>query len=294
MDNANIIKYGKKGKKGNMTLSQATRQDGKKLTTFIDYCPKCGGELQGYCQLPGLPSSKSYCPSCDILRMHRAFTPYLCKNCNSTSFYNQDREKESVIHGLMMEAYDKLYSVEWEKRGEEKVPYAADNKKLTGDERERLRKAVAELGKQMPKDVCWFCGSTEFSAPTVEEFNKMQSEQALKTGYRISQIYGEIAHACGEGKCIPSQSLEKVAASVYSISCEKCREREYVMVPKWQQEEILELKTKRGEGGSVSTIRIEHLAMSQKSRVVTYGSQKDLVDHIEEALGEFLDEKREN
>ena len=78
------------------------------LRKFINNCPKCGGELKPYTPLPGLGPAKAYCPSCDILRMSTSI-PYLCVNCNSTKFYNEDREKADNIDSLIVDKHCQLY-----------------------------------------------------------------------------------------------------------------------------------------------------------------------------------------
>lgn len=50
----------------------------------ITHCPKCGGLLQSFETIIATPFS--YCPPCNILKTSVMSWPYLCSECDSSSF----------------------------------------------------------------------------------------------------------------------------------------------------------------------------------------------------------------
>ncbi len=61
-------------------------------------CPGCESDLKTFVNLVGLSYEHSYCPECDILKKGFGFSPFLCKNCHSASFYMTDRSMNVSGH----------------------------------------------------------------------------------------------------------------------------------------------------------------------------------------------------
>ena len=163
------------------------------LRKFINNCPKCGGEIKPYSPLPGLPPAIAYCPSCDILRMHSSI-PFLCANCNSTRFYNEDRERASKIDSLVVDKLSQLYDKKsFFTKG---FVYRED---LSEEERNKLSEKIKKLQEQRPKDICWYCGGTKFVQMKSEKLYEMEKRGELKIGYKISENYVPVRHDCEGG-----------------------------------------------------------------------------------------------
>lgn len=248
------------------------------LKKFINNCPKCGGELKPYSLLPGLRPVKAYCPFCDILRMHSSI-PYLCVNCNSAKFYNDDREKASVIDNLVADKIPRLYDKKsfFTKR----FVYRED---LCEEERDKLLEEIKKLQEQRPTDICWYCGDTKFIRMKSKKLYEMERRGELKIGYKISNNFVSIRHECKENANI----LIRVSKTVYKATC-KCGYEEYIFVPEWQQEEIKDIKIMKEEDESLDRITAEDLDMTQKIPIMTYSNEKDLLKKVKGAIDTYKD-----
>lgn len=247
------------------------------LRKFINNCPKCGEELKPYSPLPGLPPANAYCPSCDILRMHSSI-PFLCANCDSTKFYNEDREGANKIDGLVVDKLHQLYDTKCVfSKG---FVYRED---LSEEERNNLLEEIKKLQEQRPKDICWYCGGTKFIQMKSEKFYEMERKGELKIGYKISDNFIPVRHDCKESANV----LVRVAKTTYKATC-KCGYDEYILIPEWQQEEIEEIKIMKGEGsGSIDKITIEDLEMTQKIPIITFNDDKDLLKKVKKAVSRY-------
>lgn len=243
------------------------------LRKFINNCPKCGRELRPYSPLPGLCPVTAYCPSCDILRMSYSI-PFLCVNCNSTKFYNEDRERTNKIDNLVVDKSCQLYDKKsFFTKG---FVYRED---LSEEDRNKLLEEIKKLQEQRPKDICWYCGGNKFIQLKSEKLYEMERRGELKIGYEISDNFVPVRHDCKESANI----LVRVAKTVYKASCE-CGYDEYVLIPEWQQEEIKEIKVMKGEDDSVDKITMEDLEMTQKIPIITFSDDKDLLKKVEKAV----------
>lgn len=253
------------------------------LRKFINNCPKCGNELRPYSPLLGLSPANAYCPFCDILRMS-SFIPFLCINCNSTKFYNEDRERANEIDSLVVDKSCQLY----DKNSifTKGFIYRDD---LSEEERNRLLGEIKKLQEQRPKDICWYCGGTKFIGIKSDKLYEMERRGELKIGYGISNNFVPVRHDCN---CNQSANvLVRVAKTVYRATCE-CGYEEYILVPEWQQEEIKEVKVMKGEIGvedDLDKITIEDLEMTQKIPIITFSDDKDLLKKVTKAVDRYKD-----
>lgn len=247
------------------------------LRKFINNCPKCEGELKPYSPLPGLGPVNAYCPSCNILRMNSSI-PYLCTNCNSTKFYNEDRERASKIDGLIVDKLSQLYDKKsFFTKG---FVYRED---LSEEERNKLSEEIKKLQEQRPKDICWYCGSIKFIQVRSEKLYEMEKRGELEIGYKISENFIPVRHECKESANI----LVRVSKTVYKAAC-KCGYEEYVLVPEWQQEEMKEIKIMKGEKDSLlDKITIEDLDMTQKIPIITFSDDEDLLKKVKKAVDRY-------
>lgn len=243
------------------------------LRKFINNCPKCGRELKPYSPLPGLPPANAYCPSCDILRMSSAI-PFLCTNCNSTKFYNEDRERTSKIDNLIVDKFCQLYDTK--NVFTKGFIYRED---LNEEERNKLLEEIKKLQEQRPKDICWYCGKTKFIQLKSKKLYEMEKRGKLKIGHKISDDFVPVKHDCKGSANV----LVRVAKTVYKATCE-CGYDEYILIPEWQQEEIKEIKIMKGEDGSIDEITIEDLEMTQKIPIITFSDDKDLLKKVKKAV----------
>jgi hypothetical protein len=243
------------------------------LSRFINNCPKCEAKLKPYTPLPGLSPVISYCPSCDILRTSFLSVPVLCKNCNSKQFYNEDREKTSKIDSSITDKIGKLY----DKKSlfSKKWIYRKD---LEEDEINKLLEEIKELQKQRPRDICWYCGSTEFLHMKIEKFYDLEKNGKLKIGFKISDNYIPIIHNCNKS----TKYLVRIAETTYKATCE-CGYEEFVFIPKWQQDEIKEIKSLKVED-SLDIISVEELDMVQKIPIMTFSEDEELFKKVVKAV----------
>lgn len=249
------------------------------LRKFINNCPKCGGELKPYSPLPGLGPVNAYCPSCDILRMYSSI-PFLCANCNSTKFYNEDRERASKIDGFATDKLSQLYDKKsFFTKGFIYREY------LSEEERNKLSEEIKKLQEQRPKDICWYCGSTKFIRMKSEKLYEMEKRGELEIGYKISENFIPVKHDCRG----IANVLVRSAKTIYKATCE-CGYEEYVLVPEWQQEEMKEIKIMKGEkDSSLDKITIEDLEMSQKIPIITFSDDKDLLKKVKRVVDRYKD-----
>lgn len=246
------------------------------LRKFINNCPKCEEELRPYSPLPGLCPVAAYCPFCDILRMHSSI-PFLCASCNSTKFYNEDREGASKIDSLVVDKFHQLYDTK--SLFSKGFVYRED---LSEEERNKLLEEIKKLQEQRPKDICWYCGGTKFIQLKSDKLYEMERRGELKNGYDISDNFVPVIHDCKESANI----LVRVTKTIYKASC-KCGYDEYVLIPEWQQEEIREIKVMKGEDDSVDKITMEDLEMTQKIPIITFSDEKDLLKKVEKAVSRY-------
>ncbi len=229
---------------------------------FVDFCPECDEELKKYSVLPALPAWKAYCPECDILRTRLGFSPYLCDNCHSTSFYVHDRIKSHEIENQQVKILSLLI----------------DRKKqfnLSEDQKRILKEKFSSIGKEKPKDTCWFCGDDNMTELSFEVFHGMESNRELKLGYDISNEYGKVKHKCDSiGGCIPSKDFIRHNRDTYYLNCIVCLEKEYLLVPEWQQKEIERVK------GRSDVVSLRDLSMVQPVKVTNFSDENDLFEKV--------------
>ena len=247
-------------------------------------CPRCGDDLKPYLPLIEMPPQKIYCPSCDIVKTFQMTSPYLCKTCHSQAFYNLDREKRSRIDHLIVEKYGELYQFQ----GLELV------KRLNVD-KSKIKLEIEELRKQRPKYICWVCNGTEFFEPrykttrnSVDAFYEMKHNGQILPGFRLSQISAGTPSCLDKEGHILSKKVIKHTKDVFKAECSLCMLDFYLMVPKWQQEEI-------GKGNEIS---IFDLLRTNVIEVIPHTGKKDLKEKLFDitetmAEEEFLRKKRE-
>lgn len=262
-------------------MSTVSDLDEATLSKFIDNCPKCERELKPYTVLPGLSPAKAYCPSCDILRISSSI-PVLCTNCNSTKYYNENRYEANMIDGLVVKKWRRLYNKKSVFKG--KLEYRED---LDEENKNKLIEEIKELQKRRPKEICWYCGSTDLLEIKSEELFRMEKSGQLKVGYRISNRFVPVKHDCG-GEPLPA--LIKTAKTTYRATCGECGYEEYFLVPERQQEEIREIKPMKNEGNSLDIITLEDLEMTQVTPVIGFSSDKDLFEKIDKIIEERIND----
>lgn len=247
------------------------------LKKFINNCPKCGKGLKPYAPLPGLPPANAYCPNCDILRVHSSAIPFLCEDCNSRNYYNEDRDKASQIDRLITNKITKLYDKDslftkgWILR-----------KDVSEEERKNILEEIGKLQEQRPKDVCWYCGCTKFVRIKTDKLYEMDKKGELKIGYKISLNFTPVTHDCRKS----ADTLTRIAKTTYKAICE-CGYEEYVLVPEWQQDEMKEIRIMKEGHDNIDEITLEDLEMTQKIPIITFKDDKDLLKKIKKEISKY-------
>lgn len=196
----------------------------------ITNCPECNDALKPFTNFLGMPFTLGYCPRDNFIRMRKGMAIYMCKDCDSISYYNQHQEERDILTGKLVDALEKKVDVEGKITKESIVGEIAG-----------MNKALNKL-----KDTCWFCGSDEMEHISRETFEKRE-ERGLRAGWRLSQVYidDQGKHRRGRDHT-PGDTVTKVNQSVCKTECVECGDSLYFSAPGWVARTI-------GVGGQVDT-----------------------------------------